>query len=86
MEISILELQHVLEVYLSSPLFLFYKESESPNEGSNFDMNKRREMGMVKKLRLIVKKWVKRLGEIESSNTGLMILHVQLFIGCRRYN
>ena len=53
MEISILELQHVLEVYLSSPLFLFYKESESPNEGSNFDMNKRREMGMVKKLRLV---------------------------------
>ena len=55
MEISIVELQHVLEVYLSSPLFLFYKESESPNEGSNFDMNKRREMGMVKKLRLVTR-------------------------------
>ena len=60
MEISIVELQHVLEVYLSSPLFLFYKESESPNEGSNFDMNKRREMGIVGKKMWVTKKYKKR--------------------------
>ena len=39
MEISIVELQHVLEVYPSSPLSLFItytEESESPHEGSKF--------------------------------------------------
>ena len=62
MEISIVELQHVLEVYPSSPLPLFLlilKKVKVLIKVQNFDINKRREMGMVIKKSLVAIKYEK---------------------------